>query len=66
MSENNLALIIGSAGVLMLIAAAIIDFMVSPKQKNDTNKNSIIAAGMMSLIAAGFIIIFTFWVIKSP
>ena len=57
---NIPAIIIGVLGATMLLAASIIDFVLSAQQKNDVNKNTLMAAGVMTLVASGIIVYFMF------
>ena len=50
-------IVVGTLTILILLTAAIIDFFLSRQQKNNTNKNSLVASGAMTIIAAGIALI---------
>jgi len=58
-------LIVGILAVLVLVTASVINFALSGKQKTESDKNSLMAAGALAAIGIGFIILLVAWVMMS-
>lgn len=59
------ALIVGILAVLILVTASVINFALSGKQKTESDKNSLMAAGALAAIGIGFVILLVAWVMMS-
>ena len=58
-------LIVGILAVLVLVTASVINFALSGKQKTESDKNSLMAAGALAAIGIGFVILLVAWVMMS-